>query len=174
MNNVLDLQKLKLMDDVLDFGNSGSGIIYNVQKKYEDEICVDVVDKLEENKFFKYATIFFFLSKFLSYKDRKRIISEAYNHLHEEGILYIWDFEKKKGNLINEKINVVLPGGKEKVFQYKNINLLNEMNLSRLKKYINEYFELEEVETYDKIFFIKAKKKGMTHFNESITNSSEL
>ncbi|GIM29546.1 hypothetical protein CPJCM30710_22120 [Clostridium polyendosporum] len=175
MEYILDMKDIEFDGDVLDIGKENHGVIYNLTKNSDDEICIDYVDILntEKSNDFKTGVFFFTLSKIWRNSERRELIKEVWEHIGDEGLLYIWDIEKRSKEIINIDIKVLMPKDKTKTFSYKDFNPINECTTELLKKILENYFEIEETKFWDKIYFIKAKKRGRT-LDESVINSGKF
>ena len=170
----LDLSEVNFSGDIIDIGKENYGIVYLLTKALDDETCVDYYG--EEDKIsdvFNNVILFFNLCKIANNSSREELIEEAYNLLDEEGNILIWDYEKNLKEIANLKINVKLPKNTERSFNYKDFNILNKFTLEDGKKILEKHFFIEEIQLYDKIYFIKGKKKGRKQ-DENIVNSSEF
>ena len=170
----LDLSAVNFLGNIIDIGKDNYGIIYLLTKALDDEICVDYYG--EEDKIsdvFSNVSLFFNLCKIASNSSREELIGEAYNLLDDEGNILLWDYDKNLKEIANLKINVKLPKNKEKSFSYRDFNILNKFTLEDSKKILEKYFFIEEIQVYDKIYFIKGKKKERKQ-DENIINSSEF
>ena len=161
---VIDLVDVILQGDILDVGEKNLGIIYNISKEAEDEISLDYVssDTKIELKDRKYdaCTFFFDLNKIWTSLEKEKLIKEISLYLKECGEIFIWDINKERGKVFNNKIKVILPNGKVKEFTFRNLNILLSSNIEEIKKILEKYFEIEETKAWEDIFFIKGKKRN--------------
>jgi len=159
---VIDLEDVVLEGDILDVGEKNLGIIYNISKEAEEELCLDYVssDTKIELKDRKYdaCTFFFDLNKIWTSLEKEKLIKDISLYLKESGEIFIWDINKERGKVFNNKIKVVLPNGKIKEFTFRNLNILLSSNIEEIKKILEKYFEIEETKAWEDIFFIKGKK----------------
>jgi hypothetical protein len=159
---VIDLQDVILQGDILDVGEKNLGIIYNISKEAEAELSLDYVSsdtKMElENIKYDACTFFFDLNKIWSSLEKERLIKEVSSYIKEYGEIFIWDINKERGKVFNNKIKVILPNGKIKEFKFRNLNLLLSSNIEEIKKILEKYFEIEETKAWEDIFFIRGKK----------------
>jgi len=162
---VIDLVDVILQGDILDVGEKNLGIIYNISKEAEDELSLDYVssDMKIELKDRKYdaCTFFFDLNKIWTNVEKEKLIKEISLYLKEYGEIFIWDINKDRGKVFNNKIKVILPNGKVKEFTVKNLNILLSSNIEEIKKILEKYFEIEETKAWEDVFFIKGKKLGI-------------
>ncbi|MCE5222360.1 MAG: hypothetical protein LLF98_14235 [Clostridium sp.] len=162
---VIDLEGVILQGDILDVGEKNLGIIYNISKEAEDELSLDYVssDMKIELKDRKYdaCTFFFDLNKMWTNLEKEKLIKEISSYLKEYGEIFIWDINKERGKVFNNKIKVILPNKKVKEFTFKNLNILLSSNIEEIKKILEKYFEIEETKAWEDVFFIKGKKLGI-------------
>ena len=161
-SQVIDFVDVILQGDILDVGDKNLGVIYNISKEAEDEISLDYVssDTKIELKDRKYdaCTFFFDLNKIWTSLEKEKLIKEISSYLKEYGEIFIWDINKERGKVFNNKIKVILPKGKVKEFTFKNLNILLSSNIEEIKKILEKYFEIEETKEWEDVFFIKGKK----------------
>ena len=159
---VIDFVDVILQGDILDVGDKNLGVIYNISKEAEDEVSLDYVssDTKIELKDRKYdaCTFFFDLNKIWTSLEKEKLIKEISSYLKEYGEIFIWDINKERGKVFNNKIKVILPKGKVKEFTFKNLNILLSSNIEEIKKILEKYFEIEETKEWEDVFFIKGKK----------------
>ena len=174
---VINLENIILQGDILDVGERNLGIIYNISKEAQDELSLDYVssDTKIELKDRKYdaCTFFFDLNKIWTSIEKERLIREVSSYIKEFGEIYIWDINKERGRVFNNKIKVILPNGKIKEFTFKNLNILLSSNIEEIKKILEKYFEIEETKAWEDVFFIRGKKlKTKAEVEEKINHES--
>ncbi|WP_300887360.1 hypothetical protein [uncultured Clostridium sp.] len=134
---ILNLSGVKLTGDVLDVGES-YGVIYNLSKDTIDEVSVDMLEGTidEKNTYGEYdtCTVFFYLSSIWRDSNKFNLIKEASKLVKVGGEIYIWDINKEIGEVSNNKVMAVLPSGKTKEFEFKNLNPLSKSNIDDTKK----------------------------------------
>ena len=159
---VINLEDISLQGDILDVGERNFGIIYNISKEVEDELSLDYVssDTKVELKSRKYdaCTFFFDLNKIWTSLEKEKLIKEISSYVKDDGEIFIWDINKERGKVFNNKIKAILPNGKVKEFTFKNLNILLSSNIEEIKKILEKYFEIEETKAWEDVFFIKGKK----------------
>ncbi|EKQ53173.1 MULTISPECIES: hypothetical protein [unclassified Clostridium] len=159
---VINLEDVVLQGDVLDVGEKNLGIIYSISKEVEDELSLDYVSsdtKIElKSREYDACTFFFDLNKMWTSLEKEKLIKEISSYLKEDGEIYIWDINKERGKVFNNKIKVILPNEKVKEFMFKNLNILSSSNIEEIKKILEKYFEIEETKAWEDVFFIKGKK----------------
>ncbi|MPQ42829.1 hypothetical protein [Clostridium tarantellae] len=176
MENILslDMSNICFKGSTLDVGNDNYGVIYNILKNYSDEISVDYYeDNLEENYKYDNGVMFFSLSQISSNLEKEKIIEEIWYNLKFGGILYIWDREKKQKEIAKDKINVLLPNGRKKEFNFNNLSPFIDFTENTLEKVLEKYFEIQETKVCDKIIYIKAIRRGSIK-DENTINSSKF
>ena len=160
---VIDLEDVILQGDILDVGEKNLGIIYNISKEAEDELSLDYVssDTKIELKDRKYdaCTFFFDLNKIWTSLEKEKLIKEISSYLNEFGEIFIWDINKERGKVFNNKIKVILPNEKVKEFTFRNLNVLSSSNIEEIKKILVKYFIIEETKVWEDVFFIKGIKR---------------
>jgi hypothetical protein len=159
---VIDLEDIILKGDILDVGEKNLGIIYSISKEAEEELSLDYVSgesKMElKDRKYDACTFFFELNKLWTNLEKEKLIREVSAYLNEFGEIYIWDINKERGKVFNNKVKVILGNGKIKEFIFKNLNLISSSNVEEIKKIIEKYFEIEETKAWEDVFFIKGKK----------------
>lgn len=159
---IIDLEDIVLRGDILDVGEKNLGIIYNISKEAKDELSLDYVSsytKIElKDRKYDACTFFFDLNKMWTSLEKEKLIKEISSYLKECGEIFIWDINKERGKVFNNKIKVILANGKVKEFTFKNLNVLLSSNIEEIKKILEKYFEIEETKAWEDVFFIKGKK----------------
>ncbi|WP_304421850.1 hypothetical protein, partial [uncultured Clostridium sp.] len=150
-----------LTGDVLDVGES-YGVIYNLSKDTIDEVSVDMLEGTidEKNTYGEYdtCTVFFYLSSIWRDSNKFNLIKEASKLVKVGGEIYIWDINKEIGEVSNNKVMAVLPSGKTKEFEFKNLNPLSKSNIDDTKKMLSNIYDIKEEKVWEDIFFIRAEK----------------
>lgn len=159
----INMNDVKIKGDILDLSNDNSGIIYNISKEIEEELCIDYVTSenknvLEKRKY-DACTFVFNLNSILGNRNKEKVIKEAVNYLKDEGEIYIWDVNKYGGSFIDYNVNVAIPNGDIKRLILKNYNPLAVCRFEEVKKILEKYSKIEETKVWEDIFFIKAIKK---------------
>ncbi|MDV4150943.1 hypothetical protein R0131_08850 [Clostridium sp. AL.422] len=158
---ILNLSDVNLKGNILDVGES-FGVIYNISKDIMNEISVDYVNgdnnyTLKENDY-DTCTMFFCLSNMWNFSSRSKLIEEVSKYIKSGGELFIWDINKDVRDMINNKIVAILPSGKYKEFDFKNLNPIIKSNIEENEKLLEKYYKIEETKLWEDIHFIKAKK----------------
>lgn len=159
---IINMKDVIIEGDILDVAGNNTGIIYNISKEVEDEISVDYVDgeSRRELKSRKYdaCTFFFNLNRVWGGRKKESIIREVSSYLNKGGMVYIWDINKERGKIIDNKVKVILPNEKVKEIEFKNFNPMITCSYEEIKKILEKYCEIEETKIWEDIFYIKAKK----------------
>ncbi len=158
---ILNLSGVKLLGDVLDVGES-YGVIYNISKDTIDEVCVDLLEgSIDEKSIqgeYDVCTIFFYLSNLWRESARVQLINEVSKLIKVGGEIYIWDINKEMGEVSNNKVMAVLPSGKIKEFEFKNLNPISTSNIDNTKKVLENMYSIKEEKLWEDIFFIRGEK----------------
>ena len=158
---ILNLSGVKLLGDVLDVGES-YGVIYNISKDTIDEVCVDLLEGSIDEKGiqgeYDVCTIFFYLSNLWRESARVQLINEVSKLIKVGGEIYIWDINKEMGEVSNNKVMAVLPSGKIKEFEFKNLNPISTSNIDNTKKMLENMYSIKEKKLWEDIFFIRGEK----------------
>ena len=159
---VIDLEDVILQGDILDVGEKNLGIIYNISKEAKEELSLDYVSndtKIElKNTKYDACTFFFDLNKIWTSLEKERLIREVTSYIKDCGEIFIWDINKERGKVFNNKIKVILPNEKIKEFTFRNLNPLLSSNIEEIKKILEKYFKIEETKAWEDVFFIRGKK----------------
>lgn len=158
---ILNLSEIELKGNILDIGES-FGVIYNISKDIESELSIDYVNGEENNTLleneYDICTMFFSLSKIWTNYARLKLIEEISKYIKSNGEIYIWDINKDIKEIINNKIITILPSGKNKEFEFKNLNPIIKSNVDENQKILEKYFKIEETKMWEDIHFIKGIK----------------
>ncbi|WP_195988832.1 hypothetical protein [Clostridium sp. D53t1_180928_C8] len=157
---ILNLSDIKLTGDVLDVGES-YGVIYNISKDAIDEVSVDLLEgSIDENTHGGYdtCTVFFYLSSMWRDANKINLIKEASKLVKVGGEIYIWDINKEIGEVFNNKVVAVLPSGKTKEFEFKNLNPISKSNIDDTKRMLGDIYTIKEEKVWEDIFFVKGEK----------------
>ena len=158
---ILNLSGVKLLGDVLDVGES-YGVIYNISKDTIDEVCVELLEGSIDEKGiqgeYDVCTIFFYLSNLWRESARVQLINEVSKLIKVGGEIYIWDINKEMGEVSNNKVMAVLPSGKIKEFEFKNLNPISTSNIDNTKKMLENMYSIKEEKLWEDIFFIRGEK----------------
>lgn len=159
---ILNLSTLELKGDVLDVGEN-FGVIYKLMKDTEEACTVDYI--VDENQYLiqgnKYdvCTIFFHLSKLWSFTSKDDLLDEVTKYLKKGAEIYIWDINKEIGQILNNKVRVLLRNNTEKEFELKNINPLSKSSVEETEFLLSKDYDIIETKVWEDIHFIKGKKK---------------
>lgn len=89
---------------------------------------------------------------------RADLIKEVNKLIKVGGEIYIWDINKEMGEISNNKVMTVLPSGKIKEFEFKNLNPISKSNIDDTKKLLSDTYSIKEEKLWEDIFFIKGEK----------------
>lgn len=170
---VINMEDVEIKGDVLDVGEKNLGVIYNLSKDIENELSLDYVDgdsKVElQNRKYDACTFFFELNRLWTNIEREKVIRDICGYIKEDGEILIWDINKHRGKIFNNKIKVILPKDNVKEFTFKNINVFSNSSIEEVKKILEKYFKIEETKTWEDIFFIKGRKLNAKVKEEEIS-----
>lgn len=170
---VIDMEDVNLKGDILDVGENNLGVIYNLSKEIEEELSLDYVDderKVElQNRKYDACTFFFELNRLWTNIEREKVIKDICSYIKDDGEILIWDINKVRGKVFNNKIKVILPRENVKEFTFKNMNPFSNSNADEIKKILEKYFKIEETKTWEDIFFIKGRKLNAKVKEEEIS-----
>lgn len=159
---VINLNDVVLKGDILDVGERNLGIIYNISKEAYNEISIDYVDDSRKNDLRKHkydaCTFFFELSSMWTNFEKERIIERMQKLLKENGEILIWDINKQRGGVINNRVKVIMPNEDVKEFNFRNLNIFGSNDIEDIKKILAKNFEIEETKAWEDVFFIRARK----------------
>ncbi|MCE9654236.1 hypothetical protein [Clostridium celatum] len=158
---ILNLTDVRVKGDILDVGES-YGVIYNISEDVIEEVCVDYVEcEIKESKMveqYDTCTMFFSLSSIWREGERANLVKEVSKYVKKGGEILIWDINKEMGEVFSSNVMAVLPRGKIKEFEFKNLNPIVKSNIEDTKKIISPIYEIKEEKVWEDIFFIKAEK----------------
>ncbi|MEE0727509.1 MAG: hypothetical protein UCV58_13405, partial [Clostridium saudiense] len=89
---------------------------------------------------------------------RVQLINEVSKLIKVGGEIYIWDINKEMGEVSNNKVMAVLPSGKIKEFEFKNLNPISTSNIDNTKKMLENMYSIKEEKLWEDIFFIRGEK----------------
>ena len=158
---ILNLTDVRVKGDILDVGES-YGVIYNISEDVIEEVCVDYVEcEIKESKMveqYDTCTMFFSLSSIWRESNKVNLIREASKLVKVGGEIYIWDINKEIGEVSNNKVMAVLPSGKTKEFEFKNLNPLSKSNIDDTKRMLSDIYDIKEEKVWEDIFFVRGEK----------------
>ena len=158
---ILNLSDIKLQGDILDVGES-YGVIYNISKDTQEEISVDIVEgDINRSKNigeYDICTVFFCLSSIWRESSKAGLIKDVSKLVKTGGKIYVWDINKEVGEVLNNKVMAVLPSGKTKEFEFKNLNPIAKSNIEDTKKMLSQFYNIKEEKLWEDIYFIKGEK----------------
>lgn len=158
---ILNLSDIELKGDVLDVGES-YGVIYNMTKEISDEVSVDMIvsEGEEEVPIEKYdsCTVFFYLSSIWSMSTRYALLNDVAKYIKKGGNIYLWDVNKDVGEVISNKIRVLLPSNDIKEFEFRNLNPVSKSSSDETKIMLEKNYIIDETKEWEHIYFIKGTR----------------
>jgi hypothetical protein len=150
--------------NLLDVGLDNYGIVYNIYKEFNHEINVEYVSGEDEGKYIKedyydLCILLFSFSTIWSQVRRKMIIEKIHRCLNKDGLLYIWDIDKKIGKIFNGDIKILIPGKRLKKIKIRDFNIIQNSSKENTLNIIRKYFDVEEYNFTEDIYYIKAKNR---------------
>ena len=112
------------------------------------------------------CTVFFYLSSIWRESSKFNLIREASKLVKVGGEIYIWDINKEIGEVSNNKVMAVLPSGKTKEFEFKNLNPISKSNIDDTKKMLGDIYDIKEEKVWEDIFFVKGRKNKVNRRRE--------
>ncbi|MGG7162111.1 class I SAM-dependent methyltransferase [Clostridium ihumii] len=159
----INLQDQIFSGNILDIGKDNYGVIYNLFKYLNNDGDINYVEKNEkcsiECEQYDNCVLFFSLSTMTNVFEREQILEEAYKYLKRDGILYIWDIEKKKGKTYEKNIKVYMPDKSLKKINIKDGNLLKISSIDRTISLLSKKFEVLYSRVGNEIYHITCRKR---------------
>ncbi|MDP4143079.1 MAG: hypothetical protein Q8936_01165 [Bacillota bacterium] len=174
----INLEEEIFKGNVLDVGFENYGIVYDLCKNSDENISIEYVEgtgggKNLKQEFYDNCVVLFSLKDIFTKRAKKKFIKNISNFIKDDGIVHIWDIDKKYKSIFNSKIKIALPGKKIKELTIKDYNLFSDNSCQVISKIIADYFNIIDLKCSDNIYYIKAKKKGSKR-DESAINSSKF
>ncbi|GAA0746155.1 class I SAM-dependent methyltransferase [Clostridium oceanicum] len=159
----INLEREIFRGNVLDIGARNYGIIYNVYKKYNDDISLEYIngEKDKENikdDYYDNCILLFSFRNVYFKRTKTKLVKEIYKYMKTGGCLYIWDIDKNYGKTFNGKLKILVPNGKLKKLSIKDINIFKDNSKKTILSILKPYFKIEDLKNSDGIYYIKAKK----------------
>ncbi|MBA5851887.1 class I SAM-dependent methyltransferase [Clostridium sp. cel8] len=150
--------------NLLDIGLENNGIIYNIYKEFNHGINLEYIrgqdgEKNIQKGSYDICILLFSFGSIWSKNKRKSIIEHIHRYLNRDGMLYIWDIDKKVGRIFNGDIKILVPGKKLRTIKIRNFNLIEDSSKETTLKLIEKYFELKEYNFTNDVYHIKAQNK---------------
>lgn len=170
---IFDFRDENFSGNVLDIGFYNYGIIYKIYKCGNEDFEIEYIngkkeeDSIKEN-YYDICILFLSLSSIILNVNKKTFIEDVIKYLKEDGYIYIWDIDKKRGEILNENIKILEPNEKVKEFCIKDYNVFKDNSETFVIDIISEYFDIMYAKRLNKGFCIKAHKKRRNK-NESDT-----
>lgn len=162
----IDLRELDIKGNVLDIGLEGCGIMYNIYKLNIKNSHFDVdygegkkdISKINKN-YYDYCLCFFSLRYLLTLNEKNDLINFIWDSLRKDGFIYIWEMNKGFGKYFNGIIRVMLPDRSIKRVKLIDLNIFKDTSKEAAIKLLSDKFDIIDINQWDGIYFIKAKKK---------------
>ncbi|MGE5628832.1 MAG: class I SAM-dependent methyltransferase [Solirubrobacterales bacterium] len=162
-NKLIVIKEEVFKGNLLDIGMENYGVIYNAYKCLNQEISVDYLDEKEEGTirhgYYDNCILLLSLSKIFLEKTKLRLIKEVSTYLNENGILYIWDIDKKIGKVWVEGIKIQTPDNKIKDVKIMDLNLLRDNSKENTLKLLSKHYDVIDFSCEHGVYYIKANKK---------------
>lgn len=166
---LLNFTNIQINGNILDVCADENGILYDLVKqickdsdKIEDVNYIEKDNsKLIEKNFYNTCFLFFVLSSIMFSAERKKLIKQLHSSIDENGILYIWDINKKFFKIFNAELKVYFPDKSSQIIHLKEYNLLSSMSKMRVLKDINKYFKIINYKDYGGVYLIKARRRDL-------------
>lgn len=175
-NKLLVIKEEVFKGNLLDIGMENYGVIYNAYKGLNQEISVDYLDEREESTirhgYYDNCILLLSLSKIFFEKTKLRLIGEVSKYLNENGNLYIWDIDKKIGEIWNEKIKIQTPDNKTKYVRIMDLNLLRDNSKENTLKLLKKHYDIIDFSCEHGVYYIKANKKREKETHENCSGCS--
>ncbi len=172
---VLNLENQRFKGNVLDVGVNNYGIVYNICNESKGNLEVDYVqngkDKVQGGQYHS-CVMFLAMSSLLLDKDKIKIFNMISKHLVENGKLFIWDIPKKRGEIIDVDIKIVLPYRKIKTINYRDYNPITKRDRYSLEMLLEKKFEITVARDINGLFYIEAQKKRRNINEEKESDTS--
>lgn len=161
---MLDLRELKIEGDVLDVVSGNYGSIFNLIKRGPEYDELDYIDGKRNEKDIKEnhydnCVLFFTINSLFKRREKNDLFKGISQYLKDDGVLYIWDFDKGYNKMFNCKINVLLPEDITKEIVIKDNNLFKNNSKKSNLQMFNKYFTIEDMWDKDGLYYIKGKKR---------------
>lgn len=162
----INLEKEIFRGNILDVGTDNYGVVYNIYKQYYEDVNVEYISGKEEKQslkedFYDSCILFFSFSSIWLRINKRKFIKDIYRYLNKDGLLYIWDIDKRYTKTFNATIKIVIPEGKLRQIKIRDLNILKNTSKATTTKMLEEYFDIIDAKSSDGIYYIKAKKKAL-------------
>lgn len=150
--------------NLLDIGLENNGIVYNIYKEFNHNINLEYISGEDQGKnilegYYDLCILLFSFSTIWPKTKKKTVVEHIHKYLNGNGMLYIWDVDKKIGKIFNGDIKILVPGKKLKKIKVRNFNPVEDDSKENTLDIISEYFDLKEYTFNGDIYHIKAKNK---------------
>ncbi|GAA0179196.1 hypothetical protein SH2C18_21100 [Clostridium sediminicola] len=163
---IINMENVRFDGNVLDIGYDNNGIIYNICRCSNNNINIDYFEnnaelKNDSNNKYHSCALFITLSELLTKSRKTKLLDVIFNYLDDDGFLYIWDIDKRKGEILDVNIKVILPYRKIKSILHKDYNIFKESNSEITKELLKDKFSIITSKESNGMHFVKAQKKGI-------------
>lgn len=150
--------------NLLDIGMKNNGIVYNIYKEFNHSINLEYIRGKNQEKniiegYYDLCILLFSFSTIWSKIKKMDILKNIHKYLNANGMLYIWDIDKKIGKIFNGDIKILIPGKKLKTIKIRNFNPIEDNSKESTVDMVSKYFELKEYNYTDDVYHIKAQNK---------------
>ncbi|ARC85124.1 hypothetical protein U732_3870 [Clostridium argentinense CDC 2741] len=165
MNNsvFINLENNILYGNLLDIGHDNYGVIYNLFKHYDEECDIQYFEKRArrdiEKQSYDSCILFFSLNSIFKNIEKRRLIDEVGDYLKNDGILYIWDIDKKFLKTYENNIKVYMPDKSLKEFQIKDYNILKDNSKEKILDLVDKRFEVMNFKSNNGVYNIICRKR---------------
>ncbi|GAA0120769.1 MAG: class I SAM-dependent methyltransferase [Clostridium argentinense] len=165
MNNsvFINLENNISYGNLLDICHDNYGVIYNLFKYYDEDCDIQYFEGRAERNIEKQSydscILFFSLNSIFKDIEKRRLINEIGDYLKNDGILYIWDIDKKFLKTYENNIKVYMPDKSLKEFHIKDYNILKDNSKEKVLNIINKRFEVINFKSNNGIYNIICRKR---------------
>lgn len=150
--------------NLLDIGLENTGIVYNIYREFNHGINIEYISGEEEKErikegYYDLCILLFSFNKIRSRFKKRAIIEQIHKYLNDDGMLYIWDIDKRPGRIFNGDIKILIPGKKLKVIKIRDFNITGDDSKENTVNIVSKYFDMEEYNFTEDIYYIKARNK---------------
>lgn len=163
---IINMEDVHFDGNVLDIGYDNYGVIYNICRDKNNTVNIDFLEEYREQEnnglnSYNSCALFLTFSKLLFKGGKNKLLDVIYNYLDNDGVLYIWDIDKKRGEVLDVNIKVILPYRKIKNIAYKDYNIFKESNIKLTQDLLSNKFTIASSRGSNGMHYIKAQKKGI-------------
>lgn len=149
--------------NVLDIGKDNYGVVYNLFKYFNKDGEIEYFEgkgkKNIEFKQYDNCILFFSLNTIINKIEKQKVLSEINNYLKEDGLLYIWDIDKKPLKPYENIIRVCMPDKTLKEFNIKDNNPLKDSSIELTRSLLEKNFSIIDYKSGNDIYYFICKKR---------------